>query len=177
MTVLETERLVLRTLTDDDHERLYRMYQNPRVNRFIGGPPPPYDEYWERVRAAWPKYYETHGFGLWAVERKEDGEMLGRIGLLSQEVDGVREVEVAYALDEPFWGQGYASEAARACRDLAFRTLPVEHVVSLIVPENEASIRVAERNGMTFWKMDVFRGVIPVRVYRITREEWERLSA
>jgi len=174
MTVIETPRLLLRELTDADHEALYEMYQDPRMNRFIGGPPPPRDEYWRKVRETWPAYYALHGFGLWATVRKEDGRLLGRCGLLSQEVDGERHVEVGYALGAEFWGRGYATEAARASRDHAFRTLDVPHVISLILPDNTASIRVAEKNGMTFWKTGVFKTFLP-RVYRITRAEWERV--
>lgn len=175
MTIIETERLRLRELTDEDHEGLYPIYQDPAVHRFIGGPPPPFDEYWRTVRERWPAYYGEHGFGLWAVIRKDDGALLGRIGLLSQEVDGVREVEVAYALGQHAWGRGYATEAARACRDWAFTHLDVGYVISLIIPENANSIRVAGKNGMTFWKEAEFR-TFRVHVYRITRQEWEVLA-
>lgn len=174
--ILETPRLALRELGEEDHEALFEMYQDPRMNRFIGGPPPPREEYWRRVRETWPAYYARHGFGLWATVRREDGRLTGRCGLLSQEVDGERHVEVAYALAPEFWGRGYATEAARAIRDHAFRTLDVPHVVSLILPGNQPSVRVAQRNGMTFWKMADFRGYRP-RVYRITRVEWERLAS
>jgi ribosomal-protein-alanine N-acetyltransferase len=172
MTILETPRLLLRELTDADHEALFGMYQDPRMNRFIGGPPPPREAYWQKVRETWPAYYARHGFGLWATVRREDGRLLGRCGLLSQEVDGERHVEVGYALAPEFWGHGYATEAARACRDHAFRTLDVSYVISLILPDNAGSIRVARKNGMTFWKMAEFRGHLP-RVYRITRAEWK----
>jgi ribosomal-protein-alanine N-acetyltransferase len=174
MTIIETPRLLLRDLTDADHEALYEMYQDPRMNRFLGGPPPPRDAYWQQVRETWPAYYARHGFGLWATVRREDGRLIGRCGLLSQEVEGERRVEVAYALGTEFWGRGYATEAARACRDHAFRTTGVAHVISLILPENAGSIRVAEKNGMAFWKMAEFKGYLP-RVYRITRTEWERM--
>jgi ribosomal-protein-alanine N-acetyltransferase len=174
MTIIETPRLVLRELTDADHEALFQMYQDPRMNRFLGGPPPPREEYWKKVRETWPAYYARHGFGLWAAVRREDGRLLGRCGLLSQEVEGERQVEVAYALAPELWGRGYATEAARASRDHAFRTLDAPQVISLILPENAASIRVAERNGMTFWKTADHRGYHS-RVYRITRAEWERL--
>ncbi len=170
--VIETPRLLLRELTDADHAALYEMYQDPRMNRFIGGPPPPREEYWRKVHETWPAYYARHGFGLWATVRREDGRLMGRCGLLAQEVDGERHVEVGYALAPEFWGRGYATEAARASRDHAFRTLEVPHVISLVHPDNAASIRVAERNGMTFWKMAEFR-THRVRVYRITRAEWE----
>lgn len=177
MTIVETPRLWLRELTDADHAALYEMYQDPRLNRFIGGPPPPREEYWQKVRETWPAYYARHGFGLWATVRKEDGRLIGRCGLLMQEIDGgERHVEVGYALGVEFWGRGYATEAARASRDHAFRTLDVPHVISLILPDNAASIRVAEKNGMTFWKTAEFKSYLP-RVYRITRAEWERLTA
>lgn len=175
MTILETPRLVLRELTDADHQALYEMYQDPRMNRYLGGPPPPREEYWRRVRETWPSYYARHGFGLWATVRREDGRLMGRCGLLSQEVDGERQVEVAYALAPEFWGRGYATEAARAIRDHAFRTLDTPHVISLILPENAPSIAVARRNGMMVWKMADFRG-FRVCVYRITRAEWETVS-
>lgn len=173
--VIETERLRLRELADDDHAWVYAIHRDPRVSRTLGEPPPE-DEFLRSSRETWPAYYRTHGFGLWAAVRKEDGAAMGRIGLLSQEVDGVREVEVAYTLGPAFWGHGYAVEAARACRDWAFRRLGVPHVISLILPDNERSIRVAERNGMTLWKEADFRG-FHVRVYRITREEWARLAS
>jgi ribosomal-protein-alanine N-acetyltransferase len=176
VTVIETPRLLLRELTDEDHAALLEMYQDPRMNRFLGGPPPPKDEYWRGIRETWPAYYGRHGFGLWATVRRDDGRLLGRCGLLSQVVDGERQVEVSYALSPEFWGRGYATEAAAASRDWAFRTLDVPHVISLIVPENTASIAVAERNGMRFWKTAEYRGLHPC-VYRITREEWERLMA
>lgn len=175
MTIIQTPRLVLRELTDDDHAALFEMYQDPRMNRFIGGPPPPREEYWRRVRETWPAYYARHGFGLWATVRREDGRLMGRCGLLSQEVEGERHVEVAYALAPEFWGRGYATEAALASRDHAFRTLEVPHVISLILADNTPSIRVAGRNGMTFWKTADFRGW-HVRVYRITRAEWEKAA-
>ncbi|HEX2081455.1 MAG TPA: GNAT family N-acetyltransferase [Longimicrobium sp.] len=173
--MIQTPRLLLRELTDDDHAALYEMYQDARMNRFIGGPPPPREEYWRKVRDTWPAYYARHGFGLWATVRKEDGRLVGRCGLLAQEVEGERHVEVGYALAPEFWGRGYATEAARASRDHAFRTLDVPHLISLIHPDNAGSIRVAERNRMAFWKMAEFR-THRVRVYRITRAEWESLA-
>lgn len=175
MTILQTPRLLLRELTDADHEALYEMHLDPRMNRFLGGPPPPRETYWRQVRETWPAYYARHGFGLWATVRREDGRLLGRCGLLSQEIDGERQVEVAYALAPEFRGRGYAAEAARASRDHAFRTLEVPHVISLILPDNTASIRVAERNGMTFGKMADFKGY-RLCVYRITREAWKMVE-
>ena len=171
--VVETERLLLRELTDDDHRELHAILQNPRVNRFVGGPPPPLDEYVRASRERWEAHRAEHGFCMWAALRRGDGVLLGRCGPVVQRIDGESEVEVGYMFAEEHWGRGYAAEAARATRDWAFRTLDVPHVISLILPENGPSVRVAERNGMSVWKMADFREH-RVRVYRVTREEWGR---
>jgi len=173
--VIETERLLLRRMTHDDAPAMFALQSNPRVNRFIGGDPPPWEEWLEAFCARWPAYYQQHGFGLWATVRKSDGAVMGRIGLLAQEIDGVTEVEVAYSLDEPYWGAGYATEAAVATRDWAFARLDVPHVVSIIAPDNRGSIGVARKNGLSLWKDTVFRGT-PVHIFRITRDEWEEIQ-
>ncbi|HEX8242155.1 MAG TPA: GNAT family N-acetyltransferase [Longimicrobium sp.] len=174
-TIIETARLRLRRLNDDDLERIYEFYQSPEFHRFVGGPPAPHDEF-----VAWQQqwrynHYREHGWGQWAVVRKEDGEFLGRCGLIMQHIDGVDEVEVGYALGQPYWGRGYASEAAIASRDWAFRYVSVPHVISLIHPDNARSIAVARRNGMTLWKTTTFKDIPGVGVWRITRDEWEAL--
>jgi ribosomal-protein-alanine N-acetyltransferase len=170
---LETERLVLRRITGADHEALYEFHRNPNVQRFLGTLLPR-DEHMATVPPRWEAHYREHGFGLWAAVRKEDGRVIGRVGPIVQEVEGERQVEVGYMLGEEFWGRGYAIEAARASRDWAFRNLDAPHVISLINPLNAPSIRVAERNGMTFWKMARWREM-DIGVHRITRAEWERL--
>jgi ribosomal-protein-alanine N-acetyltransferase len=104
------------------------------------------------------------------------GELIGFCGFLHQEVDGRQEIEIAYRLHPDFWNRGIATEAARAVRDHAFRDLKLDRVISLIHPENTASRRVAEKNGMTVEKETVFRG-FPAQVFVTTRAEWmERAS-
>lgn len=176
MTVFETARLRLRPLTDDDLAVLHGWVLNPEFRRFLGPYPPPLEQFVREQRARWDEHFRRHGWGQWAVERKDDGTFVGRCGLIMQQVDGTDEVEVAYAIGEQYWGRGYAAEAARGTRDWAFRTLPVPHLLSLIHADNVRSARVAQTNGMTVWKDTVFRD-IPHRVWRITRGEWEALRA
>jgi [ribosomal protein S5]-alanine N-acetyltransferase len=83
---------------------------------------------------------------------KSTCELIGDCGLVRQSVDGIDEIELGYHVRRDLWGQGYASEAARACRDYGFENLKVDRLISLIRPENLASRRVAEKNGMTIWK-------------------------
>ena len=92
--------------------------------------------------------YDRDGFGLWAVFLKEGGSFIGQCGLTMQEYGGERVVEVGYLFARAYWHRGYATEAARACRDYAFAELGVNEVFSLIRTTNEASKRVAVRNGM-----------------------------
>jgi RimJ/RimL family protein N-acetyltransferase len=124
--------------------------------------------------------YDKRGYSVLAVERKSDGAFLGHVGLLHwDDVDGREDVEVAYMLLPAYWGQGYATEAARACKDWAFEHLSVDRVVSFIVTANEPSIKVAERNGMTRLKrLDENRFGSPIYVYGVTREAWrDQVSA
>lgn len=176
MTVFETARLRLRPLTDDDFARLHEFLLNPEFRRFLGPYPPPLEQFVREQRARWDDHFRRHGWGQWAVERKDDGTFVGRCGLIMQQVDGAEEVEIGYAVGEAFWGRGYAAEAARGTRDWAFRNLPVAHLVSLIHPDNVRSARVAQSNVMTVWKQTVWRD-LPVQVFRVTRPEWEALQA
>ena len=96
--------------------------------------------------------------------------MVGDCGLTVQNVDGADEIEIGYHVRRDLWGQGLATEAARACRDLGFARLPVDRLISLIRPENLPSRRVAEKNGMTVWKEVMWRN-LPHLVYAIRREQ------
>ena len=98
------------------------------------------------------------------------GELIGDCGLIRQNVDGVDEIEIGYHARRDLWGQGYASEAAQACRDHGFANLAVGRLISLIRPENLASRRVAEKNGMTIWK-EVTRANLLHYVYAIRRDQ------
>jgi RimJ/RimL family protein N-acetyltransferase len=94
------------------------------------------------------KRYARHGHGLWLVLDKAADQPVGQVGLLIQQVRGVEEKEVAYLIHRPFWRRGFATEAALACRDYAFRVLGRDRVIALIRPENVPSQAVAQRLGM-----------------------------
>ena len=104
------------------------------------------------------KRYEQYGHGLWAVLSKADQQLLGDCGLVRWDIDGVAELEVGYHFKRKHWGQGYATEAARACMDYAFRQLGTKRIISMIRPENLPSRRVAERNGLQIEKEVFWRG-------------------
>ncbi len=166
MQILETSRLILREFSDEDVDALALVLSDRETMRFY---PAPYDrrgvqEWIARNR----RRYAENGHGLWGMILKETGDLIGDCGLAVQSVDGRNEVEIGYHVRRDLWGQGLATEAARACRDFGFARLKVERLISLIRPENLPSRRVAEKNGMTVWKETIWRD-LPHLVYAITR--------
>ena len=104
-----------------------------------------------------------------ALILRSNQKLIGFGGFFLQTVDDVEELEIAYRLDPSYWGQGLATEAARAVRDHAFNDLQLARVISLIHPDNIASRRVAEKNGMIPEKETIFRG-FPTIVFKDRRE-------
>lgn len=171
---LMTERLLLRPLRLDDVEALNAIQSDPDHMRFY---PHPFsmEESRDWILRMQARYREI-GFALLAVEDHETGEFLGNVGPHLQNVDGVDEIELGWSVTPARARQGIATEAAAACRDWVFATLDVDHVISLILPENLASRGVAENLGMRMWK-DVMWGTLMPRVhhvYRLDRIHLER---
>lgn len=123
--------------------------------------------------------YRVDGFGLWAVELKETREVIGQCGLTLQDIMGQAVVEVGYLFNRAYWGLGYATEAASASRDYAFRELGVDRVFSQVRDTNLASMNVAIRMGMTVRGRFVkhYRGVdMPHLAFALDRMRWEQLG-
>ena len=145
--ILETERLILREYTWDDFDGLYALLSDPETMCHY---PKPYDEAGTRRWIQWNlDNYQKYGFGLWAVLLKETGELIGQCGLTMQPWKDREVLEIGYLFQRPHWHKGYATEAARACRQYAFEELGAAEVCSIIRDTNTASQRVALRNGMT----------------------------
>lgn len=169
---IETERLRLRRYVSGEEHLVHRVMSDPRVMRYY---PELLDL--ERSRAVLERIlagYDKWGYSLLAVERSSDGCYIGQIGLLHwDDVDAREDVEVAYMLLAEYWGCGYATEAAQACRDWAFSNLGPDRVVSFIDVDNAPSVAVAERNGMSRLKrLDENRLGKPIYVYGIGLERW-----
>ena len=169
--VLQTERLRLRAFCEEDTDPLFEMMQDPDVVRFIGDRrSPTHQETWRAI-AGYIGHWALRGYGLWAVEELGSGELVGRIGILNP--PGWPGPEIAYTIGKRWWGRGLATEGARAARDWAFETLPVDELISLIDPANTASIAVATRLGETLTgDFDLWGN--RVLIYAVTREAWER---
>jgi [ribosomal protein S5]-alanine N-acetyltransferase len=144
--VLETPRLRMREMVEGDLDFVATMLGDPEVSRY-------YERTFTRADAgAWLdrqlKRYADDGHGLWLVLDRESGAPLGQVGLAMQQVEGTPLPEIGWLLHRPFWGHGYATEAATATRDAAFQSWRYPSVISLIRPVNEPSQRVARRVGM-----------------------------
>ena len=149
---IETARLRLRPLREADAEALARIFSHPSVVRYSGGRSPSFKEVRKGIRQHISGFYEERGYGLLAVELRETGEVVGRIGFLTTEIDKSADVELHYHLAPAAWGTGLATEAARAVLDWGFEKGYLTRVVAVIHPDNHASRRVAEKCGLKFWK-------------------------
>ncbi len=156
---LETERLLLRLPRLEDARAFDEFWQDEEASRFVGGVKSheEVDAMMERTIRHW----DWFGIGNFSVERREDGAVLGRVGFLvwnpqtwenghRVQLERPYETELGWKLDRGAWGNGYASEAAIACREWALGELGLTRLISLIALENTPSIRVAERIGETF---------------------------
>jgi RimJ/RimL family protein N-acetyltransferase len=164
--MIETRRLILRRPTMDDLDELVAVQADPDIVRFMGPFDRPEAIRWlGRVDQNW----EDHGYGRLAITDRETGLLLGRSGIMY--LQEFNETELGWTLRREAWGQGYATEAARACRDWAFRSFELPYLISLIEPDNVRSTAVAKRLGMTPLRNDVFLDR-PMVVYRSDRQAW-----
>lgn len=168
---IETRRLVLREETEDDLGALCAILGDEATMAFY---PRPFTA--EEV-LAWIRRnlerYRTLGFGLWAVTLKEEDQVIGQVGLTPQLVNGAEEMEVGWQIERRRWGRGYATEAALASRDFAFAEAGLDHIISLVRPDNAPSARVAAKLGMEV-REQVTRAAVPHDVWELTRPRWER---
>ena len=169
MSQLETERLVLRMFCEEDFEQYAGVMCDAEVTRFLGDGAPLSRELAWRQMAMILGHWQLRGYGLWAVEEKESGRLVGRVGFFNPE--GWPGFELGWVLGREFWGRGFATEAARRALEFAFEVLGREHVISLIRPDNVASVRVAERLGERLEGRTELFGAEAL-VYGISRDVW-----
>ena len=166
---LETERLILREYTMDDFDALYEILSDPETMKHY---PKPYDEAGTNRWLTWSlNNYKEYGFGLWAIELKENGKFIGDCGITMQNIDGQQLPEIGYHIHKNYWRKGYAKEAATAVRDWAFANTEFDTLYSYMKYTNVGSYSTAASIGMTKIKEypDDKDGIL--YVYAITRED------
>jgi ribosomal-protein-alanine N-acetyltransferase len=136
----------------DDLDALFALYRDKETRQYFPEGTLTYEETKEELEWFLNGHPDYPELGLWATIFKETGQFIGRCGLLPWTIDQRLEVEVAYLLDKKYWRQGLATEAAQAILHYGFEQLQFSRLICLIDRENQASIRVATKIGMTFEK-------------------------
>jgi RimJ/RimL family protein N-acetyltransferase len=167
---LQTERLLLRPFREDDLDAYAVICADPEVMRYLGdGKALGRGEAWRQI-ALILGHWQLRGYGLWAVEERATGALVGRIGFFQPE--GWPGFELGWMLRRASWGQGYATEGAACALTHAFTAMRRDHVISLIRPANAPSIRVAERLGETLEAQTTLFGQDAL-IYGVHRAQWE----
>lgn len=170
MVVIETERLFLREMNENDFDALYKVLADSDIMQHY---PYTFDDI--RVKGWINKNIERYnifGFGLWAVCLKETGEMIGDCGLTMQLINGQIKPEIGYHIRGDKQRKGYAKEAAITVRDWAFRNTTFNVIYSYMKHTNEASSKTAISYGCK--QVDEFKDEDNeiTKVFAITRDEW-----
>lgn len=170
--ILETKRLQLREMTDEDFNELYAVWGDKENMQHY---PYTFDE--QKVQE-WiqrnKERYSVFGFGLWAVVLKETGEVIGDCGLTMQLIGGEIKPEIGYHIRRDMQRKGFATEAARACRDWTFTHTPFQIIYSYMKYTNVGSYSTALANGMHF--VEEFEDDVNTitKVYAIDRSKWQK---
>ncbi|HKS54445.1 MAG TPA: GNAT family N-acetyltransferase [Steroidobacteraceae bacterium] len=168
MHVLETDRLVLRRLTLNDAEFIFRLVNDPSWLRFIGDKNVrDLDAARRYLREGPLDMYERFGFGMFRVEERDTGLPAGMCGLIKR--DTLPDDDVGYAFLPEFRGKGYAFEAASAMLDHGHRVFGLKRILAIVSPDNAGSIRVLEKAGMKLEGQMEFRPGDPVKLFA---REW-----
>ena len=177
METLETARLRLRPLTLDDVDAYYAgISSDPDVMRYLPGG----DKARQRSDSEWVITYfmqhaKLHGFGIWGVEEKSSGRLLGHAGL--EYIPNAQEVEIAYTLAKAAWGRGYATEAARASLQYGFEALNLDAIYGLSFPANVASQHVMQKLGMKYEGITDRYYHAELTCYKLSREDYFAANA
>ena len=148
MTILETERLILRELQPDDAPFMLELLNEPSyILNIADRGVRDLDGARRYLEDRWRASYRQHGFGLWVVVERSSGMATGLCGLVRR--DGLEDVDIGYAFLPAFWGRGYAIESALGVKAHARDVVGLSRLVAIVVPSNLPSVRVLERLGMS----------------------------
>ena len=168
---LETPRLVIRSFEPSDAAAMLAVFGDPEVRKYLPPFPDPTLESMGKSVARRIAMEREHGHGLWAVVRKDTGELIGDCGLMLVEGTGP-EVEVAYHYKPSAWNKGFGTEAAIACLAQGFGPIGLERVIAICFPENVGSWRVMEKAGMRYETTADHYGLTGLKKYVADRATW-----
>lgn len=148
--IAKTERCIVREMTTDDIDRLYIMYEKEGISRYVRGLPGTYADIADYMRAYIMNMYRFYGFGMWLIQRREDGAVMGEAGLVNSDWLQEGELELGYALLEPYRRQGYGLECVRAVIEYARINDLCSRIVAGIPKENKKSAALARAAGLDY---------------------------
>ncbi len=172
LTGEESERLKFRRVEENDFKDWLPLFKEKKAALYLGmdmnlSSKELCEKWFEK---AFYRYDNDKG-GMNVLIDKKTNKMIGQCGLLVQDIEGEEAIEIGYAILPEYWGKGYASEAAQKCKEFAFENNLREELISVIHVGNVGSMKVAERNGMTFFKsMDEYLGM-PVNVFKVSKNK------
>jgi len=177
LPILETQRLRLRPINENDGDNIYKLSKNPNVMRYIRD-----GRTLDRKQAQGDlerrlrdnARLENRGLGYWAIEWKPQHDFVGWLAV--KNLDDTEEIEIGYRIMEEFWGKGITTEASRRALQYAFEDLGLDRIVAVAMPENTASWRVMEKLGMQYEKDGSFYGSECV-YYGMDKVHWFELQA
>jgi RimJ/RimL family protein N-acetyltransferase len=167
---IQTAHLTLCPLQPEDAQVLLRVYQVEGVLQYFPNTTPPPFEKVQKFIAGQEKHWAEYGYGNWGIRPAGERQIVGWAGL--QYVSELDETEVGYLLNRPFWGKGYATEAARASLQFGFENLGFDHIIALVHPDNLGSRRVLEKCGMIYIENKVLWG-LEMRRYRLEKVDFQ----
>ena len=163
---IKTANLNLRAFSEKDTGGMHHILMGENVLQYFPNSSPPSREQVAKMIRSMLNHWDEHGYGLWAVESRPTGELMGRCGL--QYLPETDEVEVDFILGTKFWGQGLAIEAGKASLHYGFEELDLDIIVGIVHIDNVASQRVLEKTGMRFIEAKDYFGMACYR-YAIER--------
>ena len=170
---LQTTRLIIRSFEPRDAEPWLVMVSDPDFRRFLPpGPAPTLVTFRSAIERRHAMEREQ-GYATWAVDVKQTGVFVGQCGLQPIERTGP-EVELAYHFNKLSWNKGYATEAAIAVIEYGLGSVGLDRVIAVVIPENVASCRVAEKAGMRFEGTATYYGIAGLKKYVAERGRWAR---
>jgi len=172
--LIETDRYILREILETDISGMYDLESDPEVHKYLGNKPVKSIDQTLKVINYIRDQYETYGIGRWAVIEKSSGEFVGWSGLKYETVvrDDMNYYDIGYRLRQKFWGQGIATETAKAALKYGFETMKLDEVYGGAHVENIGSNKVLKKMGMNFIEEFDYAGLMH-NWYRLDKRGWQ----
>lgn len=173
--MLETPRLILREINENDAAGLWELESDPAVHRYLGNEPVQDKAGIQKIIESFLRQYRENGIGRWAAIEKESGNFIGWTGLkfiTTQTNKHIHYYDLGYRFIPKYWGKGYAQESAVASVEHAFKTMQLKEIYAMADIDNAASNKILLKSGLKFIEMFNFQNV-KHNWYCLRKEEWE----